>query len=115
MNTSIASPQFDRGRKQLNGSLGFQIEQPAVFQTVCQESNYYNIKESEGSKLINIRKFHWVRLLGLDCLVLLVLTKLEYLPLRMRFSPFRVPGSRVSSPIPVPQLKYETTRIVIRS
>src|SRR5215475_10204765 len=106
MNTSIASPQFDRGRKQLNGSLGFQIEQPAVFQTVCQESNYYNIKESEGSKLINIRKFHCVRLLCLDCLVLLVITKLEYLPLRMRFRRFelRVPEFRV----PFPSLNLNT-------
>src|SRR5215831_3313665 len=96
MNISIASPQFGRGRKQLNGSLA-QSEPLAVFQTVCQESNYHNIKESEGSKLINIRKFHWVRLLGLDCLVLLVITKLEYLPLQMRFRRFelRVPEFRV--------------------
>src|SRR5262245_23807837 len=106
MNMSIASPQFGRGRKQLNGSLGSKSSRSPFSQTVCQESNYYNIKESEGSKLINIRKFHWVRLLCLDCLVLLVITKLEYLPLRMRFRRFelRVPEFRV----PFPSLNLNT-------
>jgi hypothetical protein len=65
MNISIASPHFGRGSGQLNGSFR-EFKSDASPFSKHSGKNQTNITESEGRKLINIRKISSGLLLRLD-------------------------------------------------
>ena len=105
MNMSIVSPHFGRGRKQLNGSLASNRAARRIPNS--SGKNQTNIKNQRAQ----IDQYQEISF-GPTSMSRLFSSigphKVGIFAATDALSPVRVPGSRVSSRIPVPQPKYET-------